>query len=538
MDNLVNNYYFLKRLVPALFSHLKERTIAEVYAQNKHEYVFQLDKPGQGEALVFYFGNRVSFAFLDTKAKPRSGAPPYFQAIHGKRITNVQVMANDRSFVVSLSGAYHLLFKLYGVHGNVILFEGEDPQDTIRKKLQQDQKAQLSTYHQELDQSFEAYRQALDDGAAPREAIDQLFPTFTKDFHQWLIARSFSEEAGINEQWQALQHLLTTVNTCSIHLHYEENEKLDDTGYRLSFFEGETLTESFSDPLTAVNRFASLFLRKAQLLYYKQILTSHWQKEIKQHKKRVKSFSNNLQKLVEGYDYQQLADIIMANLHRLEKGMTEAILYDFYHDQHITIGLKQFLSPQANAERLYKKAKNQSIELATAEQNLEREQERLALAQAEYQQALEETDFKKLKQQYQQLLQKQKPRKPSDRIKDKFKHFKVQGYDLYVGKGAAINDLLTFQFARKEDLWLHTREQKGAHVIIRSGKGQSIPDDVLESAAQLAAYYAKRKGESFTPVVYTRKKYVWKPSGGETGQVHYKNEELMMVEPAMPAVDT
>lgn len=537
MDNLVNNYYFLNRLVPALSSYLKERTIAEVYAQNKHEYVFQLDRPGQGEALVFYFGNRVSFAFLDNKAKPRSGAPPYFQAIHGAHIRDVQVMTNDRSFVVGLSGDYQLLFKLYGVHGNVILFKGENPQDAIRKKLQQDQKALLGTYHQEIDQTFEAYRRASSDGAAPWEGIGQLFPTFTKDFHQWLVDQSFSEKVGINEQWQLLQRLLTTVNTCPLYLHYEEVDKLDDTGYRLSFFEGHDVIESFTDPLTVVNRFASLFLRRAQLLYYKQILTSYWQKEIKQRKKRVKSFNNNLQKLVEGYDYQQLADIIMANLHTLEKGMTKVTLYDFYHDQDVMIGLKQFLSPQANAERLYKKAKNQNIELATAEQNLEKEQERLALAQAEYQQVMEETDFKKLKQQYQQHLQKQKPRKPADRIRDKFKHFRVSGFDLYVGKGAAINDLLTFQFARKEDLWLHTREQKGAHVIIRAGKGQSIPDQVLESAAQLAAYYAKRKGESFTPVVCTRKKYVWKPSGGETGQVHYKNEELMMAEPAMPAVD-
>lgn len=538
MDNLVNNYYFLRRLIPKLRSDLKYRRIGEAYAQNKHEYVFLLDEGKQGDALVFYFGNNISFVFPDHKAKPKSGTKQIFGAINGKDITDVQVNTNDRSFVINLSGNYNLLFKLYGTHGNVILFEDDCPIDTIRKSLQKDQNTPLSHYQIPIDQSLEAYQQVLGEGMDCWDALQQLFPTFTKDFRNWLTENKFHEVAEPESQWQLVNDLLNYVNTCSYFLHNDNPGKLDDTGYRVSFFKGEEAIESFDDPLKAVKTFASNFLREASLLNYKQMLVSFWQREIKQRQKKVKSFNNKLQKLVEAYDYRQLADIIMANLHNLEKGSTQATLYDFYNDSWVTLSLKKSLSPQANAERFYQKAKNQNIELNTAEANLAKEEERLSIAKAEYEQVMQETDFKTLKQLYEQHIGDNKPKKSGDLLKAKFKHYHIQQFDIYVGKGAATNDLLTFQFAKKEDIWLHAREQKGAHVIIRAGKGQSVPAEVLESAGQLAAAFAKRKGEAMTPVVYTRKKYVWKPRGAEPGQVNYKNEALLMVEPIMPELDS
>lgn len=537
MDNLVNNYYFLTRLVERLQQILPGRKLAEVYGQNKHEYVFQLDEPGSGDALVFYFGNRVSFVFPDQKAKPRSSAKAFFQAINGAFVDDVQVLPNDRSFYMALSTGHTLLFKLYGVHGNVILFDGDAPAEMIRNRLQRDRESRLIDYGHTIDQSFEAYARASENGTLPWEGVRQLFPAFTHDFREYLTGQGLADTSTPEEQWEVLQKLLSQITRSPIMLHQEATEQLDDPGFRLSLFGEEQAETVYENPLTAVSEYGNRFLKSSQFLYYKQMLLSHWQKEIKQRKKRIKSFNNNLQKLIEGYDYHQLADIIMANLHTLNKGMTEAELYDFYNDQTIPVKLKQSLTPQANAERMYKKAKNQNIELATAEENLAREEERLALAETAYREIEQEQDFKNLKKQYQQLLGKPKQQSPAEQIKAKFKHFKVQGYDIYVGKGAAINDLLTFQFAKKEDLWLHTRDQKGAHVVVRLSKDQPLPNDVLESAAQLAAYYAKRKGEAFTTVVYTRKKYVWKPSGGEPGQVHYKNEAVIMVESQMPVTD-
>lgn len=537
MDNLVNNYYFLKQLSPTFKQQLVGRHVIEVYAQNQNEYVFSVSQDKDNWALVFYYGYQLSFAFIDKKAKPRAGAIQLFKSINGLQITNVQVMPNDRSLLVTLADQYQLLFKLYGAHGNVILFQNGNPLDAIRKRIQKDQTANIDNYTQTIDQSQAAYENLLNEGLDQWDALKQLFPTFTNDFRKALVRYGFEDKADAIEQWHCLEQFLDDLENSPVGLHHEKVNNLNDTGLRLSFFHPENAIETFSEPATAVRVYAHRFLQEANLLSYKQKLVTYWNNKIKKHKKSIKNLNQNLQKLIKGYDYRQLADLIMANLSTLEKGVTKPTLYDFYHDQWISVPLKKELSPQANAERFYQKGKRQHIELKTAEENLEHEEKQLAIAEAKYEELIASRDLKNLRNEYQELYRKSSSKRQSEQLKEKFKHFKVHDHDIYVGKGAAINDLLTFQFANKEDLWLHAREQKGAHVIIRSGKDKSIPDHVKEAAAQLAAYFAKGKGEAMTPVVCTRKKYVWKPRGADPGKVNYQHEKLLMVPPDMPELD-
>ncbi len=537
MDNLINNYYFLKQLSPSFKQQLVGRHLSEVYAQNPSEYVFSLSENEDNLGLVFYYGHQLSFTFIDKKAKPRAGANPLFKTVNGLSIKDVQVMPNDRSLLVTLDDHYQLLFKLYGAHGNVILFQSGNPVDAIRKRIQKDQIASINNYQQSIDQSQAAYENLLNVGFDPLEAVKQLFPTFTNDFKKALTRYGFEDIADPTTQWQCLEQFLVDLQKAPVGLHRERINDLNDTGLRLSFFHLENAEETFSEPLSAVRVYAHRFLQEANLLSYKQKLVSYWNSKIKKHKKSIKNLNQNLQKLIEGYDYRQLADLIMANLSILEKGVTKPTLYDFYNDSWISVPFKKELSPQANAERFYKKGKRQHIELKTAEENLEHEEKQLRIAEAKYEELVASRDLKNLRKEYQELYRKSSAKRQSEQLKEKFKHFKVHDHDIYAGKGAAINDLLTFQFANKEDLWLHAREQKGAHVIIRSGKEKIVPAQVKEAAAQLAAYFAKSKGEALTPVICTRKKYVWKPRGADPGKVNYQHERVWMVPPVMPELD-
>jgi predicted ribosome quality control (RQC) complex YloA/Tae2 family protein len=194
MDNLVNNYYFLKQLASSFKQQLVGRHVREVYAQNKNEFVFSVSKDGDNWALVFYYGHQLSFAFLDKKAKPCSGAYLLFTDVNELPITNVQVMPNDRSLLVTLDDQYQLLFKLYGAHGNVILFRNGYPVDTIRKRIQKDQTAPIDNYKQTIDQSLTAYENLLNAGFDQWEAIKKLFPTFTGDFNKALVRYGFEDK--------------------------------------------------------------------------------------------------------------------------------------------------------------------------------------------------------------------------------------------------------------------------------------------------------------------------------------------------------
>jgi predicted ribosome quality control (RQC) complex YloA/Tae2 family protein len=117
-------------------------------------------------------------------------------------------------------------------------------------------------------------------------------------------------------------------------------------------------------------------------------------------------------------------------------------------------------------------------------------------------------------------------------ISQLFKRYLIEGFEVLVGKNAKNNDLLTQQYAYKEDLWLHARDATGSHVVVKYKSGQVFTNSLIEKAASLAAYYSKRRNETLSPVIVTRKKFVRKPKGLPDGMVVLEKEEVVMVEPS------
>lgn len=106
----------------------------------------------------------------------------------------------------------------------------------------------------------------------------------------------------------------------------------------------------------------------------------------------------------------------------------------------------------------------------------------------------------------------------------------TDGFAIYVGRNNRQNEELTFRSARKDDLWLHAQKVHGSHVIIACA-GQSVPDDTVTQAAQLAAYYSEAKGGQNISVDVTSVKQVKKIPGGKTGMVIYHTYRTVIVNP-------
>jgi predicted ribosome quality control (RQC) complex YloA/Tae2 family protein len=111
------------------------------------------------------------------------------------------------------------------------------------------------------------------------------------------------------------------------------------------------------------------------------------------------------------------------------------------------------------------------------------------------------------------------------------------GYDIFVGKNAANNDVLTFQYAKKNDIWLHARNSAGSHVVIRNKAEGIVPKPVLLVAAGIAAYYSKEKGSGMVAVAYTYKKFVRKPKGAAPGEVVMEKETVIDASPSIPQAE-
>lgn len=115
--------------------------------------------------------------------------------------------------------------------------------------------------------------------------------------------------------------------------------------------------------------------------------------------------------------------------------------------------------------------------------------------------------------------------------KPKYQFFFASGYKVLVGRNSRANDYVTFKLASKDDLWLHAKGYPGAHVVV---KGKNIPEDVLEKAASVAAYYSKASGSSKVDVDYTKVKYVKRMRPYRPGMVIYTNYSTVTVEPRAP----
>ena len=103
------------------------------------------------------------------------------------------------------------------------------------------------------------------------------------------------------------------------------------------------------------------------------------------------------------------------------------------------------------------------------------------------------------------------------------------GTEILIGKNNAQNDRLR-QSAAPNDIWLHTKDIPGSHVILKCGDAEPS-DETLIFAAKLAAHYSQASGSSKVPVDYIKCRALKKPSGARPGFVVFVGQKTLYVTP-------
>jgi hypothetical protein len=113
-----------------------------------------------------------------------------------------------------------------------------------------------------------------------------------------------------------------------------------------------------------------------------------------------------------------------------------------------------------------------------------------------------------------------------------FRSVMIEGFEVLIGKGDADNDALTFKVGQPCDFWLHVASVPGSHVIVRNpDKLSELPREVMERAAQLAAFYSKARDGGKVEVHYCRVADISKPRGFAPGKVMLKSYKSLRVYP-------
>lgn len=275
--------------------------------------------------------------------------------------------------------------------------------------------------------------------------------------------------------------------------------------------------------------------------------------------------------------YKLYGELITANLYRIEDYSQESVTLENYYDNNnlITIPLDNSITPSKNAKNFFKKYRKLQNTIAIVNKQKELfENELIYLDSIVYELEASNT-IEDINNIYSEISDNLLYSKNSNTVNNNLYTFSntskspknknisnlqptkyiIDGFTVLVGKNNKQNDYLTCKLAQNSDVWFHTKDTHGSHVILKLdnlpedytlntefSKNSStslldisksgIPDSLLYKCASLAAYFSKARMSQNVAVDYTFVKYVKKPTGAKPGMVVYTNNKTLYVNPS------
>lgn len=324
---------------------------------------------------------------------------------------------------------------------------------------------------------------------------------------------------------------------------YKKENKLQ----AISVFELKHLFEQKTEPLNielihfksvneAMNYVEQELVGPKRLVQEKKRIVAQLNRSLKQ-KKELLDEQFKLKTKYENSDkYQNLGNLIIANLYRIKPGTVHFEAEDWNSGETINIELDPSKTAAANAKKffnLHKKSKRGVIEVEKRIQSLQSDikwlEEQIWLAEnAEIEtwlQVEENTKTKRIEKNKEKNTNNKNSKNPKQIIKPTLEE---NGCKYYVGHNAKQNDHITFKIGKKGDIWFHANDVPGAHVILKKIEGSITKEDIF-AGARLAAINSFARNSSKVPVDYTDVSNVKRIPNGGAGQVSYTNQHTIMV---------
>lgn len=257
-------------------------------------------------------------------------------------------------------------------------------------------------------------------------------------------------------------------------------------------------------------------------------------------KLKTQRLNEDLSKAENSEKYRLYGELLTANLHLCKPGDTKVTVISYYDGKSVDIPLDPKFSPSKNAQNYYKKygksktaIKEKRIQLDEVSREIDYLESVTTLT--EHAASIEEIELLR-----QELIESGfiRYKKNRQRQQGKYKpaphtYTLSSGKKVMAGRNNKENDWLTLKKAASTDLWFHTKDIPGTHVILFLN-GEEPSDEDLFEAASIAAYHSKGSDSENVPVDYTRVRYVKKPSGANPGMVIFTHNRTLYVNPVLP----
>lgn len=238
--------------------------------------------------------------------------------------------------------------------------------------------------------------------------------------------------------------------------------------------------------------------------------------------------------------YRLYGELLTASLHSVQDGRSFAQVLNYYDGTTMKIPLDPRFTAAQNAQRYFKKYgkfRTAIVEKGVQLKETEQEISYLDSVLTFIDNARTVDDLEDIRAELIEngFMKKKNARERDRKLKLKpYEYHTTSGKRILVGRNNRENDLLTFKTAGSRDIWMHTKDIPGSHVILFTEGSEPTEEDIFETAA-IAAWHSKAKLSGQVPVDYVRIRHVKKPNGSKPGYVIFTNNSTVYVTPADPA---
>jgi len=552
----------LKELTPLIGGK-----IDKIHEPDRNTIILGIYSQGKNYALNICIDSRNCRINLTTHSKTNPLVAPNFcmllrKHLIGGRISNISMLGLERLINIEIETINEfneieiktLIIELMGKHSNIILTNNQNIIVDAMRHINSE-----SSYRELIPSriytlppsdkfdfttltDFEAFysKFANTDMSELAKTLANTFTGFSLSFVESVISKCNIINTSKSELIKIYDYIFNIVNgnsNLTFEPIYKKNKLVDyvlaiaPPGNRSSlngfiddfYFEHET-NETFTNYRNTLLKMILDLLRK--------------------YNNRLVSINSKLKECDQMDKYKLYGELITANLYRLQNTHTSSIMLENYYDNNnlVSIPLDSKYSPIINAKRYFKKySKLKNAFQVVSAQKVETEQELNYIESIVYElensSTLEDVQdiFEEISENIifkEKLKKKEKKNKVSKKKKQQVFspiEYEIDGYKIYVGRNNKENDWLTLSFANKHDIWFHTKDIHGSHVILKVDK--PVDDDILVKCAEIAAKHSKAKNSSNVPVDYCLVQFVKKPHGAKPGMVIFTNNKTLNVMP-------
>lgn len=551
-----------RAMVRELQDRISLGKIEKVYQPEADELVFHIHTKNGNVKLLASVGSAHARVCFITENPVNPPAPLAFcmllrKHLQGGRITEITQKDSERIIEISLETlnelgftmSKKLIFEIMGKHSNIVLVDIASGKiiDSI-KRVSFD----VNRVRQILPGMIYQYPPAQDKIPFLEISAEQLeaLPADGKAILRSVggIAPAFAEELALRPGVQRSGYLSDVLAAIESPNHADARVYLDESGAPIDFYpvalselEESCTVQHFGDLSSAMEFYFGKkessnqgrqkshdLIRSVNVLLDKMYL-------------KKKRLSEDLLKAENSEDLRLYGELLTANIHLIQPGMKSVEVTNYYDGSTVTIPLDVKLSPSKNAQHYFKKygksktaIKEKQIQLDENEAEIKYLESVLSFLEntddvveiESIRAELVETGYVRRRRQAGGF--KEKKYKPAP-----YRYTLSNGMSVLVGRNNKENDILTFKTAGNKDLWLHTKDIPGSHVIVQSG-GIELDEEAVWEAAAIAAYHSKARTSENVPVDYVQIKYVKKPAGAKPGMVIFTNNRTVYVNPAVP----